>query len=119
MVVQATHTKHNHIDTLTALKIDRKQLWGEFPTVMDASQELSDSATTLFDEIGHLRPSFIEHEYQKGSGVWGRELDDGSLLYLPSLLCVGRGKNGNKKGPSLWTFSSRYLVDNPESVLKA
>lgn len=87
--------------------------------VMDASQELSDSATTLFDEIGHLRPSFIEHKYQKGSGVWGRELDDGSLLYLPSLLCIGRGKNGNKKGPSLWTFSSRYLVDNAESVLKA
>ncbi|KAM5534767.1 hypothetical protein V8D89_011631 [Ganoderma adspersum] len=86
VVVHATHADHGRVGTLTALKINRKQLRGEFLMVMDdESQELSDFATTLFDEIGHFRPEFIEHEYQKGSGVWGRELDDGLLLYVLSV----------------------------------
>ena len=29
---------------------------------------------------------FVENEYHKGSGVWGRELDEGMLLYALSVL---------------------------------
>nr|VWP00857.1 Adenylate cyclase (EC (ATP pyrophosphate-lyase) (Adenylyl cyclase) [Ganoderma boninense] len=84
--VKAIHPSHGGVGSLTALKINRRLLRGDFLMVMDdESQELSDFATTLFDEMGHLKPEFIEHEHQKGSGVWGHELDSGVLLYVLSV----------------------------------
>ncbi|PIL27414.1 hypothetical protein GSI_10562 [Ganoderma sinense ZZ0214-1] len=86
VIVHATHSDHGGVGSLTALKINRRQLRGDFIMVMDdESQELSDFATTLFDDMGHLKPEFMEHEHQKGSGVWGHELDSGVLLYILSV----------------------------------
>ena len=84
--IHATHPDHGRVGSLRALKISRKPIGGEFLMVMDSdSQELSEFATTLFDRMGHLKPEFTEHEYQKGAGVWGRELDEGLLLYVLSV----------------------------------
>ncbi|KAI1798318.1 hypothetical protein LXA43DRAFT_1088432 [Ganoderma leucocontextum] len=96
VLIHATHPDHGRVGSLTALKINRMLIQGEFLMVMDSdSQELSEFATTLFDRLGHLKPEFIEHEYQKGSGVWGRELDDGFLLYV---LSVNVHQNYRRKG---------------------
>jgi len=45
-------------------------------------QELSSIAFEVFDRYGRLLPDFKDHPVRKGSGVWGSELDRGSLFIV-------------------------------------
>ena len=55
----------------------RESFWLEMES---PTQETSDLAFDLFDRYGRLNPWFYEHDFHKGSGVWGNELDHGDLL---------------------------------------
>lgn len=84
--VKAVHPLHGQIGSLEALQINRKRCRGEFFSIMDAeSQEMYEFATTIFNDSSALRTELLDHEYHKGSGVWGREMDKGMLLYVLSV----------------------------------
>lgn len=55
----------------------RESFWAnlEQPT-----EETSCLAFDLFDRYGRLDPELYEHDINKGTGVWGNELDHGDLL---------------------------------------
>ncbi|KAI0701641.1 hypothetical protein C8Q76DRAFT_825149 [Earliella scabrosa] len=81
IVLKAMHPQDGELGALVALQIDRRRCRGEFLVIMDEeSQELCEFAN------GRLKSEFVENEYHKGSGVWGRELDEGMLLYVLSVL---------------------------------
>jgi hypothetical protein len=44
--------------------------------------ELSTIAFQLFDRYGRLKKEFKDHPVQKGTGVWGSELDFGQLFII-------------------------------------
>lgn len=49
------------------------------------TQETHDLAFGLFDRYGRLNPEFYDHDVNKGSGVWGNELDHGDILLFEEL----------------------------------
>ncbi|KAI0360797.1 hypothetical protein OH77DRAFT_1586334 [Trametes cingulata] len=84
--VDALHPREGRVGSLVALQVDRERCRGSLLEIMDEeSQELSDFALTLFDKFGRLKPELAENEYLKGTGVWGRELDQGPILYVLSV----------------------------------
>ncbi|TGO19628.1 hypothetical protein BTUL_0003g00820 [Botrytis tulipae] len=63
--------------------ICREQIRRNFWSDMEApSRELSLIAFELFDRYGYLNGHLKNHCVQKGTGVWGSELDFGSLFIL-------------------------------------
>lgn len=71
------------VGSCTAKLIRRSMMRGWFWTEMEApAQETSDLAFDLFDRYGRLNPEFYKHDVNKGTGVWGKELDHGDLLIL-------------------------------------
>lgn len=76
------HPKYNEIGYITAVRIERDRCSGMFLEVMDVDEEMFAIASTLFDKYGEMRPMLVNHEYYRGSGVWGRELNDGQLVIV-------------------------------------
>ena len=74
---------------LRARQIDREpsRVRGDFLRVMEKSStpELRAMAQTLFDKYGKLRSEHVEHGYHRGTGVWGHELDNGTLILILSV----------------------------------
>lgn len=60
----------------------RESFWFEME---QPTQETADLAFDLFDRYGRLNPEFYEHDVNKGTGVWGNELDHGDLLLFEDL----------------------------------
>lgn len=60
----------------------RESFWVEME---DPTQETHDLAFDLFDRYGRLNRVFYDHVVNKGSGVWGNELDHGDLLLFEEL----------------------------------
>lgn len=60
----------------------RESFWLEMESPV---QETHDLAFDLFDRYGRLNPEFYDHDVNKGSGVWGNELDRGDLLLFEML----------------------------------
>lgn len=60
----------------------RESFWLELE---EPSAETSSLAFDLFDRYGRLNPEYYEHEFRKGSGVWGNELNHGDLLLFEEL----------------------------------
>lgn len=84
--INAQHPMDGRVGSLVALEINRDKCRGDFISILDEeSQELSEFATTLFDKFGMLKPELVEHEHLKGTGVWGRELDSGKIIYVVSV----------------------------------
>ncbi|OJT12386.1 hypothetical protein TRAPUB_11088 [Trametes pubescens] len=81
--IKAVHPTQGGVGEIRALQIRRDWCRGDFFDIMDdESDELFSFASTLFDKYGRLRKELIENAYLRGTGVWGRELDDGVLLYI-------------------------------------
>lgn len=57
---------------------------GDFHEVMDMhSDETQRFASTVFDGSGRLRNEFVrEGSARRGTGVWGHELDTGSIVFI-------------------------------------
>lgn len=84
--INVVDDKEGELGTLRALQIHR-DTHHEYLGALDAdSREMYEFATTLFDESGDFRSELIEDDYLRGTGVWGRELDnDAPLLYINSI----------------------------------
>ncbi|KDQ62412.1 hypothetical protein JAAARDRAFT_54366 [Jaapia argillacea MUCL 33604] len=101
---------HAQVASLSALHIRREFMRGRFLEVMDEeSQELHEFSATLFDKNGFLRPWLIENQYHNGTGIWGREVDQRSIVYL-SELEVDKDLRG--QGIGTWTFQQLLSVDH-------
>lgn len=62
--------------------IMRESFWAE----MEApTQDTHNLAFELFDRYGRLNPELYEHDVNKGTGVWGTELDRGDLLIIETV----------------------------------
>lgn len=87
IVVKVSHPDHDgQVATLDALLINRFKLMGDFLSVMDEeSDELQKFAFGVFDMEGKIKSKLVEHEHHKGSGCWGRELNDGMLIYVSTI----------------------------------
>lgn len=57
----------------------RQAFW---QNVEEPTQETADLAFTLFDRYGRFNPEYYEHDFRKGTGVWGKELDIGDILVI-------------------------------------
>lgn len=51
----------------------------------EPTRETHDLAFDLFDRYGRLNTEFYEHDINKGTGVWGKELDRGDLLLFEEI----------------------------------
>lgn len=58
---------------------------GDFFEVMDESDELHEFSVHFFDKNGLLRPEFIDNDYHKGTGCFGTELNEGTLIYVDTV----------------------------------
>ncbi|KAI0386896.1 hypothetical protein F5Y04DRAFT_242589 [Hypomontagnella monticulosa] len=63
-------------------RLVRKSFWS---TLEGPTSETSDLAFTLFDRYGRLNREYYEHDFKKGTGVWGKELDHGEILLFESV----------------------------------
>ncbi|KAI0072691.1 hypothetical protein K474DRAFT_1711376 [Panus rudis PR-1116 ss-1] len=83
------------IASVYAILITRAACEDGFPFMLDCeSCETSDLAATLFDNDGKIRSDHVDHEFFKGTGVWGRELNDDKLVYVPNVIVKGEGGTG-------------------------
>lgn len=60
----------------------RESFWFEMEK---PAQETADLAFDLFDRYGRLNSELYGHDINKGTGVWGNELDHGDLLLFEEL----------------------------------
>ncbi|RSL95006.1 hypothetical protein CEP52_012305 [Fusarium oligoseptatum] len=75
----------NWIGYCEAKLIRRLQIHHKFWTAMEApTRGTSELAFELFDRYGRLRKEFQEHRSNKGTGVWGSELDSEDILLIES-----------------------------------
>ncbi|KAL1666990.1 hypothetical protein GGF50DRAFT_125193 [Schizophyllum commune] len=83
----ATHPQHGTLGTLEAYKIERVYaLKGHFLEYLDAkSAELSDFGEKVLDENLNVYLKLIDHEYHKGTGCWGAEMNEGDIVYINSI----------------------------------
>ncbi|KAG8161066.1 hypothetical protein KVR01_009330 [Diaporthe batatas] len=82
----SSRRKKQRIGSCTAKLIRRRRICDSFWTEMDEpTRETHDLAFDLFDRYGRLNPEFYEHEVNKGTGVWGKELDRGDLLLFEEI----------------------------------
>ncbi|OIW24576.1 hypothetical protein CONLIGDRAFT_584115 [Coniochaeta ligniaria NRRL 30616] len=66
--------------------IRRGQMSHSFLINLDEpSLETANLSFTLFDRYGRLEAEYYEHDFRKGSGVWGKELDHGDILFIESI----------------------------------
>ena len=71
--------------------VRRDRIRDDFWCIMgeEPCQALRSIAFGIFDRYGFLRRDLIQHEVRKGTGVWGEELDYGSLFTMEHML-IGR-----------------------------
>lgn len=54
------------------------------------SQYMSNLAFRTFDRYGNLKKGLKEHPVQRGTGVWGNEMDTGPLLFIKHIEITDR-----------------------------
>ncbi|KAJ7116328.1 hypothetical protein C8R44DRAFT_627744 [Mycena epipterygia] len=98
------HPKYGEIGRITAVRIQHR-CDGIFLEVMDIDTEMFTIASALFDKYGEVRPWLVDNEYHKGSGVWGRELNEGKLIFI---FCVSVDAPYRKQGIGCWALEQLY-----------
>ncbi|KAJ7454838.1 hypothetical protein FB451DRAFT_1565231 [Mycena latifolia] len=104
------HPKYKEIGSVTAVRVQNR-CRGFFLEVMDVDTELFTIGSTLFDKYGEIRPWLVDNEYHKGSGVWGRELNNGRLFFV---LCVFVDSPYRKQGIGSWALEQLYASEYVE-----
>ncbi|KAJ6577319.1 hypothetical protein B0H19DRAFT_1119156 [Mycena capillaripes] len=110
LTLSVRHPTRGEIGSITAVRVQHR-CDGIFLEVMDVDTELFTIASNLFDKYGELRPWIIEHEYYKGSGVWGRELNQGRLVFI---FCVSVDPPYRKQGIASWALQRLYASEHVE-----
>ncbi|KAI8718497.1 hypothetical protein NCS52_00628700 [Fusarium sp. LHS14.1] len=78
--------KRTRIGRSDAILIRRLQIHHKFWTAMEEpTRQTSELAFELFDRYGRLRKEIREHPVNKGTGVWGKELDGEDILLFESI----------------------------------
>jgi hypothetical protein len=67
---------------LVSAVLMKHRCYGQFLEVMDIDTELFTIGSALFNKYGEIRHWLVDNEFHKGSGAWGRELNDGRLVFL-------------------------------------
>ncbi|KAI8668906.1 hypothetical protein NCS57_00703800 [Fusarium keratoplasticum] len=76
----------NRIGYCDAKLIRRLQIHHKFWVAMEEpTRQTSELAFELFDRYGRLRKEFREHPVNKGTGVWGSELDGEDILLFENI----------------------------------
>ena len=74
------------IARITGVIIMRHLCRDQFFSVCDEhSNELAQFSTRLFDNNGMLKPEYTQNEWHKGTGCFGKELNNGALIYLDTV----------------------------------
>ena len=85
--------------------ICREQIRSNFWRDMEEpSQDMADIAFGLFDRYGCLKAKFKNQSVQKGTGVWGEELDYGLLLFIERVEITDREWRRNGLGKAMITL---------------
>ncbi|EMD30887.1 hypothetical protein CERSUDRAFT_163665 [Gelatoporia subvermispora B] len=124
--LSVSHPLHLEVARLSAVQINRAHYHGGFLEVIGGvSQELKDFSEALFDKHGRLKYDLINHEYLKGSGVWGREMDNGLLLYIESVMVEASFRNAglaswmlNKLIQSEHVALSGFMICLPAPIIE-
>ncbi|CAL1705726.1 unnamed protein product [Somion occarium] len=89
--------------------VNRNVLRGTFLQILDGeSDELHQFSQKLFDKNGFLKPELIEHDYHRGTGCWGEEVNDGLLVYIDT---IEVNKNFHRSGVGSWAM--QQLLSSP------
>jgi hypothetical protein len=74
------------VATAKAQFIDRDRIRSNFWQHMEEPSEgMSELAFEVFDQYGTVKSNFTSHPVQRGTGVWGDELDRGPLFLIEEL----------------------------------
>ncbi|KAI0072687.1 hypothetical protein K474DRAFT_1711372 [Panus rudis PR-1116 ss-1] len=112
------HPKCANIATAYAYLFTRAACRGEFHYVLDHElDELAEFSTTLFDHNGNLRSDFIEHEHHRGTGVWGREIDKGVLVYITDVTVEEKYRRAGVGAWALRKFLGSKYVGPEDCVI--
>lgn len=99
-----THPLYGELATVSGTMVNRNVLRGTFLQILDGeSDELHQFSQKLFDKNGFLKPELIEHDYHRGTGCWGEEVNDGLLVYIDTI-------EVNKNVRSNLEFSDQLLT---------
>lgn len=79
--------KNRQAGYTTSRCISRPENKGNFlKSLTELGYDIEHMAIELFDRYGRLNRRFIKHVIQKGSGVFGAELDKGALILIQAIL---------------------------------
>lgn len=111
-----TRISHNKkkVGFCKALIVEKDRLQGDLHSAMDAhSQETQEFSVTVFDSRGRIRSDLINNPAQRGSGVWGAELNTGTILYIEEIVVFEEyRRRGIAKWLLKWIFTSSPEVSD-------
>ncbi|KAJ7039526.1 hypothetical protein C8F04DRAFT_949523 [Mycena alexandri] len=116
LTLSILHPEHEKIGDVTAVFV-KSRYSNIFLEVMDIDEELHTIGSAIFDKYGEIRPWLVDGEYHKGSGVWGRELNDGKLFFV---FCVSVEPQYREQGVASWALQQLYAseyVDKDDKFL--
>ena len=74
------------IAKMVAQRIDREPIRANFYTQMEEpTHDTCELAFDLFDRWGCVKDDFLRHPIKKGTGVWGKELNEGVILLFETI----------------------------------
>lgn len=87
LVAGGTSCEHTEqLATVQAKLISRTTIRHFFVSYLSAGTDvMRRMARDLFDRHGVLQPELKNHEFRRGSGIWGDELSEGDILLIESL----------------------------------
>ncbi|KAJ5179433.1 zinc knuckle transcription factor [Penicillium capsulatum] len=97
--------------------IHREGIRSEFWEMMEEpSEEMCDVAFHVFDRYGTVQTKYRDHPVQRGTGIWGNELDHGPFFLIEKLhvtaLEMRRKGVGQKVVSLLLEKAKRFLKDD-------
>ncbi|PYH99228.1 hypothetical protein BO71DRAFT_476797 [Aspergillus ellipticus CBS 707.79] len=108
------------VATALARYIHREGVRSEFWERMEEpSEETCDVAFHVFDRYGTVKTKYKDHPVQRGTGIWGKELDHGPLFLIENVHVTAmelRRKRLGQKVVSLLLEKARrfWLDDKPD-----
>ncbi|KAJ5725226.1 uncharacterized protein N7483_006583 [Penicillium malachiteum] len=92
VVVATTLARHSHPERTNihpgwtnGLRRHRRYYDGFWETVQERSAEMCRLAFEIFDRYGTIMTKYKDHPRQRGTGIWGSELDQGPLFFFENL----------------------------------
>ena len=88
-VIQHLHVRIGHpnrpgvLGYLKAILVDRDRCpMKKFHVVTAALEDQMSIFTDMFDGDGRLREKLVSHEYLRGTGCWGHDMDEHTIVYV-------------------------------------